>query len=174
MEIQTARLRLFALNNIQLQWLKAGRETMEQRLGLTPSSLQADRDISAEIEEALDFWLQFSEQHPSDFFWGTNWEIIHKEENCSVGGIGMGGAPNKDGLVTVGYHIDTRRQGKGFATEALCALRDWALQQPNCKGMVAFTPVDNTLSQRVLSKAAFQNVGRVEEDGILCYRWEYR
>lgn len=146
---------------------------MEQHLGLVDSGLRADQAIRAEIEEALQFWLQYTEQHPETFYWGTNWEIILTAEECSIGGIGMGGAPDQDGQVTVGYHIDPRHQGKGYATEALCALRDWALRQAACRSMTAFTPVDNILSQRVLQKAGFQLVDRVEEEGMDCYRWQY-
>lgn len=172
-EIKTDRLRLIPLDAAMLADLQAGRLVLEQRLGLNPSTMEISPGMAAEIEEAMEFWRDFTINHPADYRWGTNWEIVLDAEKVSIGGIGMGGPPNQEGQVTVGYHIDVRHHRKGYASEALAALRDWALQQPHCTAMVAFTPVENLPSQKVLRKCGFTLVDEVEEAGMQCYYWRY-
>lgn len=172
-QIQTKRLRLVPLDTAQLAMLADGRTVLEQHLGLTPSGLQISPGMQEEIEEALTFWREFTEKHPERYQWGTNWEIIHRQDNCTIGGIGLGGFPNPHGQVTVGYHIDPRRQRQGYAPEALTALRDWALKHTECTQMMAFTPVENAPSQKVLAKCGFELIDEVEEAGLQCYLWCY-
>lgn len=171
--IKTERLRLIPLNAAMLQAWSKSRSQLEQVLGLQPSDLQISSGMEEEIEEALEFWKAFTKNHPEDFYWGTNWEIVLEAENRTIGGIGMGGPPNQHGQVTVGYHIDVRKHKQGYGTEALAGLRDWVMQQPGCTSMVAFTPVDNLPSQKVLAKCHFELVEQVEEAGMECYFWRY-
>ncbi|MBX2876666.1 MAG: GNAT family N-acetyltransferase [Saprospiraceae bacterium] len=171
--IKTARLKLHPLDVDQLRQLQKGRLYLERSLGLKPSEMQISSTMLAEIEDAMHFWLQFTEEHPEAYAWGTNWEIILEQENISIGGIGLGGTPNKDGLVTVGYHIDPRKRRQGYASEALGGLRDWACAHPACLAMIAFTPIENTASQSVLTKCGFEKTGQVTEEGIACYSWRY-
>ena len=171
--IKTARLRLIPLNAAMLEALGKGRNQLEHLLGLQLSDLQISSGMEEEIAEALEFWQEFTRTDPEHFYWGTNWEIVLEAENRTIGGIGMGGPPNQYGQVTVGYHIDVRRHRQGFGTEALAGLRDWAMRQPSCTSMLAFTPVDNIPSQKVLARCGFELVEQVEEAGIECYFWRY-
>jgi RimJ/RimL family protein N-acetyltransferase len=61
--------------------------------------------------------------------------------------------------VGVGYVIARSRQGKGYATEALCAVIEWAFQQPSIHRVNASTDVDNIASRRVMEKAGMQREG---------------
>lgn len=171
--LKTARLQLIPLDADKLAALRQGREHLEQLLGLEPSGLQISSGMEEEIAEALEFWQEFTRSNPDDYYWGTNWEIVLAEANRTIGGIGMGGPPDRHGQVTVGYHIDLREHRRGYGTEALAGLRDWALRQPGCTSMVAFTPIDNLSSQKVLAKCGFELVDQVEEAGLECYFWRY-
>lgn len=171
--IETERLTLIPLSAPLLELLQKGRPQLEAALGLQPSGLQVSPEMEAEIDEALVFWLEFTQSYPDKYYWGTNWEIVLRSEQRAIGGIGMGGSPNRHGQVTVGYHIDPRYRRQGFGSEALRGLRDWALEQSRCTQMVAFTPIDNMPSQRVLTRCDFQKVEEVEESGMKCYFWRY-
>ncbi len=61
--------------------------------------------------------------------------------------------------VGVGYVIARSHQGKGYATEALCAVIEWAFQQPSIYRVNASTDVDNIASRRVMEKAGMQREG---------------
>lgn len=171
--IKTSRLRLIPLDATMLTALEIGRPQLEEALGLQSSGLQLSSGMAEEIADALEFWREFTRTQPDHFYWGTNWEIVLEAENRTIGGIGMGGPPNRHGQVTVGYHIDVRRHRQGYGTEALAGLRDWAMQQPGCTSMIAFTPIDNLPSQKVLARCGFEIVEAVEEAGISCYCWRY-
>ncbi len=64
-----------------------------------------------------------------------------------------------DATVGVGYVIARSHQGKGYATEALCAVIAWAFQQPSIHRVNATTDVDNIASRRVMEKAGMQREG---------------
>lgn len=78
MEIQTERLKLIALDLQSLKLWKQSREQMESHLGLEPSDLTLSDGFEIEIKQAIDWWINFVSTHPKEFYWGTNWEIVHK------------------------------------------------------------------------------------------------
>lgn len=66
--------------------------------------------------------------------------------------------------IELGYVLHRDVWGKGYATEAVAAVVDWALEQPEVYRVWAYVHVGNTASQRVLEKAGMVN------EGIL-HRW---
>jgi ribosomal-protein-alanine N-acetyltransferase len=169
------RLTLIPLDHHLLSiWKEKGRTELEHILNLRPNHRKVDDLATAETEDALEnFWLPQTAQYPDNFFWFTNWEIIHKEQKISIGGIGFAGYPD-DGKTSIGYMIDEKFQNKGFATEALNCLLDWAFMDPALKTVQADTPKDNFPSQKVLSKNGFEKTGEgeVEHTQILqVFHW---
>lgn len=78
--------------------------------------------------------------------------IEHDETGDLIGHVGLSPAR---GSVEIGYAIEQRLQGKGFATEAVAAMSRWAssaLSLPEILGIVA---AGNVQSCRVLEKAGF-------------------
>jgi [ribosomal protein S5]-alanine N-acetyltransferase len=157
-EIYSDRLRLIPLDNQLLTlWHTQSRNAMETKLGLNPSSWQVAEFDQIETEDALiNFWLPMTAEHQADFFWFTNWDIILESENISIGGIGFAGFPDQDGVTMVGYFIDGNHREKGYATEALNCLINWAKLEPSLKTIIADTPFFNLPSQNVLKKAGFK------------------
>jgi len=157
-EINAERLILIPLDNQLLTlWSTEGRNQMEARLGLNPSNWLMSNFDRIETEDALqNFWLPMTAEHQADFFWFTNWAIVLASENTSVGGIGFAGFPDQDGVTMVGYFIDGNHREKGYATEALNCLINWAKLEPSLKTIIADTPFFNFPSQNVLIKAGFK------------------
>ena len=56
-------------------------------------------------------------------------------------------------------------QGQGYATEAVKAVTEWALQKTNVTAIEAETDVNNIISQKVLKKCGFVENGIVGEEG---------
>jgi ribosomal-protein-alanine N-acetyltransferase len=71
--------------------------------------------------------------------------------------------PDQDGVTMVGYFLDKKYRQKGFASEALKTLIDWAATDFSLKTIIADTPVDNLASQNVLIKQGFKEFGLIEE-----------
>ncbi len=89
----------------------------------------------------------------NDFAWGIR---LHSEP--LIGGIAL---RLNDFKVDLGYVIARAYWGKGFATEAVQALVDWALKQPQIVRVWATCDIENPASAKVMEK-----VGMIRE-GIL-------
>jgi RimJ/RimL family protein N-acetyltransferase len=71
--------------------------------------------------------------------------------------IGMCGITTADGPPPeVGYWLGVAHWGKGYATEALHALVDYAFAESDCEALQAGARVTNPGSRRVLEKCGFQ------------------
>jgi ribosomal-protein-alanine N-acetyltransferase len=73
--------------------------------------------------------------------------------------LGFKGYPNTEGSTEIGYGIDTAYQNKGYMSEAVQALIDWAFTHPFCRVITA-TDVKNPASKRLLEKLGAQLAGR--------------
>jgi RimJ/RimL family protein N-acetyltransferase len=59
----------------------------------------------------------------------------------------------------LGYVMNRLFQGKGYMTETVRAIIDWAFQQPSIYRVYATTSVDNIASQRVMEKTGMLREG---------------
>lgn len=82
--------------------------------------------------------------------------ITVKEEDKLIGMIALHPMKLKS---EVGYGLARPYWGKGYMTEALCIVIDWALTQPGIFRVQAFCDVDNIGSARVMEKAGMQREG---------------
>jgi len=83
--------------------------------------------------------------------------MITLKENDDV--IGMIDPRIEGHKVGIGYVMNRAHQGKGYMTESLRAVIDWALGQPSIYRVYATTDVENFASQRVMEKAGMQREG---------------
>lgn len=166
--IETERLKLVPLNFEQLTLLRQERALLETSMGLKISAMEIDDFFMAEIDDAMNFWLEGTSTHPDHYQWYTNWDIILKKENMVVGGIGLTGLPDENGEVMTGYLIDKKYHRQGFAAEALSALAEWVFLHPEVRAIKADTPSNNLASQGVLSKNYFVKIGKSEG----CLHWK--
>ncbi len=73
------------------------------------------------------------------------------------------GMPNAAGEIEIGYGTYDEFQGKGFMTEALGAMIEWAFSQPGVKTMLAETDQTNEASHRTLLKNNFKQDKEVDK-----------
>lgn len=161
MELKTKRLRIVPLNIEQMALLCEGQDKLEAALSLALSGAGQDEHLKAAFEEMYRLCLE----HPNDYLWYTNWQIILIDENKSIGSIGFRGTANEKHEVEIGYGIDEAYQNRGYATEALKELCEWAFSQ-NAFYIQAQTEPDNEPSKKALEKCGFEQVGKGEE-GLL-------
>ncbi|MFF3913244.1 GNAT family N-acetyltransferase [Streptomyces sp. NPDC001852] len=88
--------------------------------------------------------------------------LVRQEDGRAIGGIGFHGVPDEDGRVEIGYDLVEGARGQGYATEALCALADWALARDDVGSLFATVERGNTASQAVVTRAGFT---RVSDEG---------
>ncbi|MFJ7405968.1 MULTISPECIES: GNAT family N-acetyltransferase [unclassified Lysinibacillus] len=148
-KLNTERLRILALNAENLRLLIDNPKKLELQLSLTES----DSFLDAELQQAMEIRYAKLLCDKENYIWYTNWLIVSKSQNCSVGGIMLKGLPNDNGEVVIGYYTLPEYQGNGYMTETIYSIKNWLLSQPNVKFVVADTEKDNIASHRVLEKS---------------------
>jgi len=84
------------------------------------------------------------------------WVLIERSSQMVVGDAGFMGPPGADETVEIGYSVVPDRRGRGYATEAVRSLVEWAFDQPDVIAVVAGCAPDNTPSIRLLERVGFQ------------------
>lgn len=155
-KIETEHLELIPLDFEQLLMLKESRAAMEESLGLKPSNLSFSGEYRDLRKETFEFWLENAQNIEADYRWHTNWEVVLKEENRSIGGTSFLGAPNRKGEVILGYIIDPNYRRKGYMSEAVEAVTKWALDQPECARVISFVEEESEAVDRLLKNCGFR------------------
>lgn len=149
-EIQTQRLRLLVLTLEQLSLYLVHPDQLEGILGFPISRAILTGPVRRAIGIKLDKMAQADERAHS---WYTYWLIIIAEKPYGAGLAGFKGYPDEQGEVEIGYGIDPAWQGKGYMTETVRAMIDWAFAHPFCRSVLAAGVLkSNSASSRVLEK----------------------
>lgn len=114
---------------------------------------------SEDLKDAIPVYVAHLERDVSALGWGV-WLMIEPVSKVMVGDAGFKGRPDALGRVEIGYGLAPAERGKGFATEAVSALVDWASEH-GVHVVVAECLDDNAPSIRVLDKTGFRRTGRV-------------
>ena len=145
---QTPRLNLVPLSRQQLEWALASPKTLERELGIRFDRTIINKNVIRAIEMKLEKMEKLSlEKH----IWQTYWLIVLRDEQIGIGLTGFKSPPDDEGLSEVGYGIAPAWQSRGYMSEALHGLLDWAFEQPGCNGVTA-TAVRNPASRGLLEK----------------------
>ena len=78
--------------------------------------------------------------------------MLRKSDGLIIGDAGFKGKPDANQQVEVGYGFLESEWGKGYATEAVECLLDWAFHKKDVIKVIAETDLDNIGSIRVLEK----------------------
>lgn len=139
-----------------------------KRIKMYPASReQMEKIIAAETSEELK--VAYSEmlegclQHMDEWEWYAMWNI-ELINGTRVGDLNFKGL-DENGVTEIGYVILGEYQDQGYATEAVKAVTEWALQKNNVTAIEAETDVNNIISQKVLAKCGFIANGVVGEEG---------
>ena len=97
--------------------------------------------------------------------WYTYWLIIDKPNQKGVGFIGFKGVLDENGFSEVGYSIASSCRRKGYMTEALSMLINWASNFENCKGITAKKVLKGNIgSNNVLKNCKFKLISSTSEE----------
>jgi len=122
--------------------------------------------------DALNFFLSKLSASPDSAGW-YGWYVITRgpggARESLVAGAGYLGPPSPDGEVEVGFSVVPEQRGKGYATEAVRALVEHALNQSVVDRVIAHTTDANIASTAVLLRSGFTRVGAGSESGSVRY-----
>lgn len=86
-----------------------------------------------------------------------------------IGGAGVKGPPDANGIIEVGYGIVGEFQRQGFATEATSALIGWTLRDPRVKRIDAETFPNHVPSLGVMRRLGMTSLGAGSEECTVRY-----
>lgn len=101
--------------------------------------------------------------NPDQWDWYAIW-MIELKDGTHIGELCFKGL-SADGIAEIGYGISEEYQNKGYATEAVKGVLEWAFSRPEVTAVEAETDPDNTASKRVLEKCGFALNGVIGEEG---------
>jgi [ribosomal protein S5]-alanine N-acetyltransferase len=159
--IETERLHLFPLTLAQLQLYLKANDGLEKALGLTPFG----RTINPQVMDMVTkFTLPKMEQATGDeYLFYTFWLVVDKQSRVIVAEMGFKGPPAVEGNVEIGYGTMPVMQNKGYMTEAVKGLLQWAIRREDIKVVLAETHASNKPSIRVVEKNGFERTHRSGE-----------
>ena len=140
-------------------------EAAEREIGAKVPEWMAD-----ELENFLKFRLAQMSVDPTIHTWLGRAMVLTEEDGSRrvVGSIGFHGPPDKKNRLEVGYSVDPPYRRRGYASESVRALFDWAHSAHGIETFVASISPDNEPSLRLAKAFGFQQVGEQmdEIDGL--------
>ena len=165
-EINTSRLKLLELSHQLLQLCLFDIPEFEKQTNIRIANAFFTDIVQRAIRMKV---KKMRAADKSKHAWMTYWLIVIKDENVGAGMLGFKGYPNTEGSTEIGYGIAPSHQNKGYMSEAVQALIEWAFSHPFCKTITA-TEVYNPVSKRLLEK-----LGAIQtEDNEKFTSWEIR
>lgn len=162
--IETDRLLIKPLTYSQLAKYIQADHSLETELNLSETS----RTIPPELKEALEQTILPNVANENkNYLYSTLWTVISKADNKMVGDLCFVGEPNANGEVEIGYGTYDEFQKRGFMTEAVGGMIEWAKQQQKVKAIIASTEKGNIASYSVLLKNHFTKINETDE----LYNW---
>ena len=120
--------------------------------------------------DALLFFLEQLEKGPEMDGW-LAWYLVlpgkSGEESVLVGNGGFKGPPGTDGTAEIGYFVRSTHRGRGYGTEAVHRLVEYALSRAGAKLVIAQTQGSNVASVRLSENVGFVLTGEGSELGLL-------
>ncbi len=166
--IDTKRLVIKPLTYEQLVKYLRCDNSLETELNVNASS----REVSPELKEAFEQTILPNVGDKSkNYLYSTLWTAISKADHKMVGDLCIVGEPNEEGEIEIGYGTYDEFQNKGFMTEMVSGMVEWASLQPEVKSIIASTDKVNTASFRVLEKNGFAKIG--ETESLLNWKLEF-
>jgi len=173
--LQSERIQLIPLTPEQVPLLISDQQSLEISLGLNHNTIDLDNSWIEEMRRAItDYTIPKLKENPADYKWFTSWLIIHRTDNRYIGALGANGLPDEKGEVIIGYFVERKYDGQGFATEATGLFADHLLQDSRLKQVAATIPIGHSASEKVVEKNGFVIESQLEEEGMQLNKWVLR
>ncbi len=118
--------------------------------------------------EQIERWIQRNLAHQVRYGYGL-FSVIHQADRRLIGDCGLEHMEVAGEMAAeLGYDFRSDYWNQGYATEAACAVRDYAFQALHLPRLVSLIRVGNQASRRVAEK-----VGMTLVREITRYEWRY-
>ena len=152
--VETSRLSIIPLTYPQLELYMQGEGKLEKEFRLAMTGRIVAPDIKERVIELI--LPKVKAAIADEYLFYTFWIVIEKASKIIVAELGFKGEPNKDGEIEIGYGTMHEQRKKGYMTEAVSGMIDWAKQHADVKYILAETDENNRASIKVLKKNKFR------------------
>ena len=159
-QIQTKRLVLRPMLGTDLDALL---------LIFTDPNVMAAFDHPLFTREQMQRWLQRNLDHQDQFGYGL-FCVLLKETSELIGDCGLEQMEDQ-GAAELGYDFRSQFWNRGYATEAACAVRDYAFNNLHLPRLISLIRVGNLASRRVAEKVGMNLAEEITRYGI--QYWKY-
>ena len=97
--------------------------------------------------------------------------IIRHEDGLLIGNCGIRRKPDNDWEADIGYELSPQCWGRGYATEAACAIVNFGFGELGLQRISSWCIADNVASTRVLERLGFRQEGRLTRNKYFKGRW---
>lgn len=150
MQLYTDRLIIHPLTSDELKlWIDSPNELLKK------SNCKYDgEDVDKDFLNMLTAQSNKIYADPENYIFHTFWWIIRKSNNTVIGSFDFK-SPPKNGKVEIGYGLGENHRKKGYMTETLNAVCEFALFDDRISEIIAETEKNNLSSQNVLKRCKF-------------------
>ncbi len=142
--VSTDRLHITPLSYYELTEYVFGRK----------GSVVSDEDEAWTTDNVL---LPMSEAETDDHIYYTFW-VAKRIDGTPIGDIGYKKPPDEHGIVEIGYYVFPPFRGKGYATEMVDGLVEWANKDKRINFVCAGVEPNNIASKQVLFNNGFKHI----------------
>src|SRR4029079_2707850 len=111
---------------------------------------------------AMESWVARNLEHQRDHGYGL-FTLVDKADRTVIGDCGL---EHMDIGAEIGYDLRADRWGRGLATEAACAVRDYAFAALHLPRLVSLVRVGNTSSRRGAGEGGGGARGELHREGV--------
>jgi [ribosomal protein S5]-alanine N-acetyltransferase len=159
--IETSRLTIIPLNYPQLELYMQGEGKLEKEFRLSITGRTVAPDIKERVTDLI--LPKVKAAIADEYLFYTFWIVIEKTSKIIVAELGFKGEPDKNGKIEIGYGTMYEQRKKGYMTEAVGGMIDWAKQRADVKYILAETDEKNLASIKVLKKNKFRFFDKKEK-----------
>jgi RimJ/RimL family protein N-acetyltransferase len=122
--------------------------------------------------EQMQYWLDRNLRHQDEHGYGL-FSVIRKSDGLLIGNCGLERMEVEGRAVAeLGYDFRSDAWNQGFATEAACAVRDYALEALGLTELISLVRQTNGASARVAEKVGMRRAAEFERYGARYWRYE--
>lgn len=163
LSLETRRLHVTALTGDALQaWVDGDAERLRAETGAV---FATPPECPPFFGEDLPRFRERMTEQPDELGWWV-WLISLREDGRALGVCGLGGRPDAEGTVELGYSVYPDSEGHGYATEASQAVVAWALNQTGVVRVRATVPAWNAPSVAVAKKLGMMHAATREHPEV--------
>jgi RimJ/RimL family protein N-acetyltransferase len=167
--LTSARLNLIAATRAMLRIPIDDHMALGRYLEAAPAAGWPPEHYDAPV---LSYAANYLRAHPDALGWLLWYVVLRRTATTPaqiIGFAGFGGMPPADGTVEVGYSIVIPFRQRGYATEVVAALIEWAFESSSVRRVAADSLPGNTASIRVMQKNGLHYIGAGPEPGTVRY-----